>query len=187
MQAASAVLIAGPTASGKSVLALRIAERLNGAIVNANSMQVYRDLRVITARPTPEEEARARHLLYGHVDAAVNYSTGQWLRDVGGVLAALAGEGRTAILVGGTGLYFKALTAGLAAVPPIPADVRENVRARVQNEGAPALHAELAKLDPADRAAHHRRTTARASRAHWKWYWRPGARCRTGTARDCRR
>jgi len=144
-----AVLIAGPTASGKSALALRLAERIGGAIVNADSMQVYRDLRTITARPTPEEEARVPHRLYGQVDAGVNYSTGQWLRDVGAVLGELAREGRTAILVGGTGLYFKALTGGLAAVPPIPADVRENVRARVQSEGPPALHAELAKLDPA--------------------------------------
>jgi tRNA dimethylallyltransferase len=149
MQAASAVLIAGPTASGKSALALRLAEKLNGTVVNADSMQVYRDLRIITARPSTADEARVPHRLYGHIDAAVNYSTGQWLRDVGEVLGALAREGRTAILVGGTGLYFKALTAGLAAVPPIPAGVREQVRARVQSEGAPALHAELMRLDPA--------------------------------------
>ncbi len=104
MQAAKAVLIAGPTASGKSALALRVAEKLGGTIVNADSMQVYRDLRIITARPTPQEEARVPHRLYGHVDAAINYSTGQWLRDIGEVLGALAREGRTAILVGGTGL-----------------------------------------------------------------------------------
>ncbi len=143
-----AVLIAGPTASGKSVLALALAEKLDGVIVNADSMQVYRDLRVITARPTAEDEARAQHLNYGHVDAAVNYSTGQWLRDVGDVLVELRAQGRRAILVGGTGLYFKALTQGLAAVPPIPADIRAAVRARLQSEGAPALHAELARRDP---------------------------------------
>jgi tRNA dimethylallyltransferase len=143
------ILIAGPTASGKSALALRLAGRLGGVIVNADSMQVYRDLALVTARPTPEEEHRVPHRLYGHVDAAVNYSTGQWLRDVSGVLDALARDDRTAILVGGTGLYFKALTAGLAAVPPISADVRETVRARIATEGAPALHAELMRLDPA--------------------------------------
>jgi tRNA dimethylallyltransferase len=148
-QAVRAVLIAGPTASGKSALALRLAERIGGTIVNADSMQVYRDLRIITARPTPEEERRVPHRLYGHVDAAVNYSTGQWLRDAGEVFGELTRDGRTAILVGGTGLYFKALTAGLAAVPPIPPDIRMLVRARVQHEGAPALHAELKKLDPA--------------------------------------
>jgi len=144
-----AVLIAGPTASGKSALALRVAETLNGVIVNADSMQVYRDLRILTARPTPEEERRVPHRLYGHVDGAVNYSTGQWLRDVDEVLRELEVDGRMPILVGGTGLYFKALTAGLAAVPPIPADIREQVRARVRSEGAPALHAELMRRDPA--------------------------------------
>jgi tRNA dimethylallyltransferase len=143
-----AVLIAGPTASGKSALALRLAERLGATIVNADSMQVYRDLRIITARPTPEEEARVPHRLYGHVDAAVNYSTGQWLRDVGEVLGQLKAQRRSAILVGGTGLYFKALTAGLAAVPPIPAAIRTQVRGRIETEGAPALHAELVRLDP---------------------------------------
>jgi len=143
------VLIAGPTASGKSALALRLAEKLGGAIVNADSMQVYRDLRIITARPSPEDERRVPHFLYGHVDAAVNYSTGQWLRDLAGVFDQLAREQRTAILVGGTGLYFKALTRGLAAVPPIAAAVRSEVRARLQREGAAALHAELMRLDPA--------------------------------------
>ena len=143
-----AVLIAGPTASGKSALALRLAEQLGGTIVNADSMQVYRDLRIITARPTPEEESCVPHRLYGHVDAAVNYSTGQWLRDVGEVLAELASAGRTAILVGGTGLYFKALTTGLAAVPPIPADIRSDVRERLQREGVRPLFDELHKRDP---------------------------------------
>ncbi len=143
-----AVLIAGPTASGKSALALRLAEKLGGTIVNADSMQVYRDLRIITARPTPQEEARVPHRLYGHVDAAINYSTGQWLRDVGEVLGVLAPEGRTAIVVGGTGLYFKGLTTGLAAVPPIPVNVRSAVRARLQSSGVRALYDELRERDP---------------------------------------
>jgi tRNA dimethylallyltransferase len=147
-QAAKAVLIAGPTASGKSALALRLAEKLGGTIVNADSMQVYRDLRIITARPTPEEEKRVPHRLYGHVDAAINYSTGQWLRDVAGVLGELARDGRTAILVGGTGLYFKALTTGLAAVPPIPTEIRSVVRERLQREGVRPLYDELRDRDP---------------------------------------
>ena len=147
MTSNTAVLIAGPTASGKSALALRLAERLGGTIVNADSMQVYRDLRIITARPSPEEEARAPHRLYGHVDAAINYSTGQWLRDVAGVLDELRAQGRRPILVGGTGLYFKALTVGLAAVPPIPSEIRTEVRRRIAQQGAPALHSELSKLD----------------------------------------
>jgi tRNA dimethylallyltransferase len=147
--AGKVVLIAGPTASGKSALAMRLAGKLGGAVVNADSMQVYRDLRVITARPPPEDEARAPHRLYGYVDAATNYSTGQWLRDVGELLSGLAREGRPAIVVGGTGLYFKALTGGLAAVPPIPADIRAQVRARLQSEGVRALYAELTARDPA--------------------------------------
>jgi tRNA dimethylallyltransferase len=142
------VLIAGPTASGKSALALRLAEKLNGVVVNADSMQVYRDLRVITARPTPDEEARAPHRLYGHVDAAENYSTGRWCRDVGEVLTETAAQGRVAILVGGTGLYFKALTTGLAAVPPIPDEIRRAVRGRLYSEGVAALRAELVERDP---------------------------------------
>jgi len=144
-----AVLIAGPTASGKSALALELAEQLGGVIINADSMQVYRDLRIITARPTPEEEKQIPHRLYGFVDAAENYSVGRWCRDVKEVLKEVIAQGCVPILVGGTGLYFKALTAGLAAVPAIPADIRTDVRSRLQREGAPALHAELARFDPA--------------------------------------
>src|ERR1022692_2616177 len=98
MHKPTAILIAGPTASGKSALALTLAEKLDGTIVNADSMQVYRDLRVITARPTPEEEARVPHRLYGHVDAAENYSVGRWCRDVGAALGEIATEGRVPIL-----------------------------------------------------------------------------------------
>ena len=147
--AGRAVLIAGPTASGKSALALAVAENLGGVIVNADSMQVYRDLRIITARPTADDEIRAPHELYGFVDAAENYSVGRWCRDVEETLREIGKQGRVPILVGGTGLYFKALTSGLAAVPPIPADIRADVRGRLQQEGAPALHAELMRLDPA--------------------------------------
>ena len=149
MRKPTAILIAGPTASGKSALALALAEKFGGTIVNADSMQVYRDLRTMTARPSLEEEARLPHRLYGHVDAAENYSVGRWCRDVGGVLKEAEGRGCVVVIVGGTGLYFRALTMGLAAVPPIAADIRQLVRGRVASEGAPALHAELAKLDPA--------------------------------------
>ncbi len=142
-----AILIAGPTASGKSALALKLAATLGGVIVNADSMQVYRDLALITARPTPDDERRAPHRLYGHVDAAENYSVGRWCRDVGDVLPETVAQGRVPILVGGTGLYFKALLSGLAAVPPIPTEIRERLRARIRTEGAPALHAELMQRD----------------------------------------
>ena len=148
MHKPSAILIAGPTASGKSALALALAEKLGGTVVNADSMQIYRDLRVITARPSPAEEARVPHRLYGHLDAAENYSVGRWCRDVGETLEEIAAQGRIPILVGGTGLYFKALTSGLAAVPPITADIRGHVRGRLQSEGVAVLYAELTERDP---------------------------------------
>jgi tRNA dimethylallyltransferase len=144
----AAILIAGPTTSGKSALALRLAEALGGVVINADSMQVYRDLRIITARPTPEEEARVPHRLYGHVDAAENYSVGRWCVDAAAALAEAGQAGRLPILVGGTGLYFKALTHGLAAVPPVPAGVRAAVRGRLKGEGIAPLYAELQRRDP---------------------------------------
>ena len=145
----AAILIAGPTASGKSALALALADEFGGTIINADSMQVYRDLRIITARPMAADEARIAHLLYGHVDAAENYSVGRWCVDAAAALAEVERSGRVPILVGGTGLYFKALTQGLAAVPPIPPTVRASVRERLAAEGVAALHAELAARDPA--------------------------------------
>jgi len=142
-----AVLIAGPTASGKSALALALARRTGGVVVNADSMQVYRDLRVLTARPTPAEEAQAEHRLYGHVDGAVNYSVGRYLADAARTLDAL-GAGRLPILVGGTGLYFRALLQGLSEIPPVPEAVRQAVRRDSEGRGAAELHAELAARDP---------------------------------------
>ena len=148
MTEAKTILIAGPTASGKSGLALGLAGEIGGTIVNADSMQVYGDLRVITARPTAEEEASVSHRLYGHIDAAENYSVGRWLADVRPVLDEVRAAGRVPVLVGGTGLYFKALTQGLSAVPPVPEDIRADVRARMEAEGPAALHAELLRRDP---------------------------------------
>ena len=160
-----AVLIAGPTASGKSALALRLAQATNGVIINTDSMQVYRDLRVITARPTLEEEALAPHRLYGHVDAAVNYSAGHWVADAAEVLADLRAQNRMAIFTGGSGLYFKALTRGLSAVPPVPAEIRDDVRARLERDGVEALHAELALRDPASAERLKPRDRTRIARA----------------------
>lgn len=144
-----AVLIAGPTASGKSALALMLAEALGGVIVNTDSMQVYRDLKVITARPTAEDESRALHLLYGHVDASETYSVGWFLVDARDALAEAQRLRRMPIFVGGTGLYFKALTHGLAAVPAIAPEIRAIVRSRVEAEGPTALYEELLRRDPA--------------------------------------
>ncbi len=144
-----AILLAGPTASGKSALAIAVAERLGGVVINADSMQVYRDLRIITARPSAEDEARVPHWLYGHVDAAVNYSVGRWCEDARAALADAERRGLVPIVTGGTGLYFKALTQGLSVVPPTPPEIRAAVRARCDTDGVAALHAELARRDPA--------------------------------------
>jgi tRNA dimethylallyltransferase len=143
-----AVLIAGPTASGKSALALEFADKARGVIINADSMQVYRDLRIITARPSLAEEARVAHRLYGHVDAAAHFSVGAWVGDASAALAEARAQNQLPIFVGGSGLYFKALTRGLSAVPPIPPEIREGVRARLERDGVEALHTELARRDP---------------------------------------
>jgi len=147
MKPKSAVLIAGPTASGKSALALELAGQANGVVINADSMQVYRDLRVITARPSNEEMAGAPHRLYGHIDAAELYSAGRWLRDAERDIAEAREAGRTAIVIGGTGLYFSALLRGLSAVPEVPAEVRAQVRELAVENDSAALHAMLAKRD----------------------------------------
>jgi tRNA dimethylallyltransferase len=143
-----AVLIAGPTASGKSALALAVAERIGGVVVNTDSMQVYRDLTIITARPGAAETACIPHLLYGHVDAAENYSVGRFVADASAALEKARLLGRIPVFTGGSGLYFKALLAGLAAIPPVPPDVRAAVRSRLEASGPGALHAELARRDP---------------------------------------
>jgi tRNA dimethylallyltransferase len=144
-----AVLIAGPTASGKSALALRMAAETGGVIVNADSMQVYDVLDVLTARPSPTDLEAAPHRLYGHVDPASAYSTGAWLRDVVRLRDSRELTARRLIFVGGTGLYFKALLEGLSRMPDIPAPIREKWRGRLADEGAGALHALLAETDPA--------------------------------------
>jgi tRNA dimethylallyltransferase len=147
-----AVLIAGPTASGKSGAGLELAVRLGGTVINADSMQVYRELRLLTARPSEADEARVPHRLYGSVPAAQAYSVGRWLGDVGNAMAEAHGEGRLPILVGGTGLYFKVLTEGLAPVPEIPAEIRSYWRERSDELGRDALLAELVARDPASAA-----------------------------------
>ena len=143
-----AILIAGPTASGKSALAMRLAASLNGVVVNADSMQVYRDLRIITARPTEAEETNVPHRLFGHVDAAENYSVARWLADVGREISAIEAEGQLPILVGGTGLYFRALTEGLSDIPAVPEAVRTEVRAWAEGRTAEDIHARLQAVDP---------------------------------------
>ena len=152
------VLIAGPTASGKSGLALKLAERQGGVIVNADALQVYACWRVLTARPSAADEALVPHRLYGHVGRDQDYSVGHWLREVAQVLASDARP----IIVGGTGLYFTALTAGLAAIPAIPAMVRAEGDARRRAGDVAGM---LAGLDPATRAAIDPQNPARVQRA----------------------
>lgn len=142
------VLIAGPTASGKSGLALQIARERGGMIINADSMQVYRELRIITARPTPEEEREIPHALYGFVPAAEAYSVGRYVQDAQRAIAEARARGLVPLVVGGTGLYFKALLEGLSPIPAIDPEVRERWRQRAEEEGARALHAALALIDP---------------------------------------
>jgi tRNA dimethylallyltransferase len=141
-----ALLIAGPTASGKSAAALALAERFGATIVNADSMQVYRDLRILTARPTPDEERRAPHRLFGAIDGAVNFSAGRWVLAAGEALADI-GE-QPVIFVGGTGLYFRALTEGLSDIPLVPEAVRAEVRSKAEGRATPELHDELRARDP---------------------------------------
>ncbi|KQS72680.1 tRNA dimethylallyltransferase [Rhizobium sp. Leaf371] len=142
------ILITGPTASGKSALAVRLAQAHGGVVVNADSMQVYDTLHVLTARPAEADMDGVPHRLYGHVPAGRSYSTGEWLRDVTALLEDLRAEGRVPVIVGGTGLYFKALTGGLSDMPAVPDAIRSSLRARLLAEGADALHAELANIDP---------------------------------------
>jgi tRNA dimethylallyltransferase len=143
-----AILITGPTASGKSALAVRLASEHDGVVVNADSMQVYDTLNILTARPQPDDMGGIEHLLYGHVPAGSAYSTGDWLREASGIVAHLRERGKLPVFVGGTGLYFRALTGGLSDMPTIPDAVRERVRGRLVAEGAEALHRELAERDP---------------------------------------
>ncbi|PST19175.1 tRNA (adenosine(37)-N6)-dimethylallyltransferase MiaA [Rhizobium sp. JAB6] len=144
-----AILITGPTASGKSALAVELARSHDGVVINADSMQVYDTLRVLTARPDEADMDGIPHHLYGHVPARQAYSTGAWLRKAGDLVERLRGEGRMPVFVGGTGLYFKALTGGLSDMPEIPSDIRNRLRSRLLAEGPEALHRELAQSDRA--------------------------------------
>ena len=151
------VLLAGPTASGKSALAMEIADRLGGVIVNADALQVFADWRILTARPSAADEAALPHRLYGHVPGTTPYSVGHWLRDLRPLL-----DGPRPIITGGTGLYFAALTEGLAEIPPTPPEIRAEADARMAEQGPAAL---LAELDPATAARIDRLNPVRIQRA----------------------
>lgn len=156
------LVVAGPTASGKSALALALARRFGGTVINADAMQCYRDLRIVTARPTAEEEAQAPHALYGVLDAATP-ATAAWWRTA--ALAAIEAA-RLPILCGGTGLYLRALAEGLADVPPIPPEARAEARRLLAADGPAALHARLAVLDPETAARLRPSDSQRLARAY---------------------
>ncbi|UVC06717.1 tRNA (adenosine(37)-N6)-dimethylallyltransferase MiaA [Rhizobium sp. TH2] len=143
-----AILITGPTASGKSALAAELAREHGGEVINADSMQVYDTLHVLTARPDIDDMGGVPHHLYGVVPAATAYSTGEWMRAVTPLIEDLRARGKLPVFVGGTGLYFKALTGGLSDMPEIPAPIRAKWRARLAEDGPWALHAELGARDP---------------------------------------
>ncbi|WP_131113227.1 tRNA (adenosine(37)-N6)-dimethylallyltransferase MiaA [Lichenihabitans psoromatis] len=150
--AAEAILIAGPTASGKSALAIALAQRFGGTIINADSMQIYADLTVLSSRPGAVDLAQAPHRLFGHVDGAEPYSVARWLTEVASEIEAARQSSKLPIVVGGTGLYFKALTQGLSAIPTVPQAVRDRVRREAESLPVATLHARLALLDPATAA-----------------------------------
>ena len=143
------IVVVGPTASGKSKLARAIAERAHGVVINADSMQVYRELRILTARPDDEDLARAPHRLYGVLAASERCSAGRWRAMAVAEIARARKGGRIPVIAGGTGLYIKALINGLAPIPPIPEAVQAAAAERVSRHGGEALHAELAVRDPA--------------------------------------
>lgn len=159
------LVIGGPTASGKSALALALAEKLGGAVINADSMQIYRGLPILTAQPGAADLARAPHLLYGALDIAETCSAGRWLEMAEGAITAARAKGQVPIVVGGTGLYLRSLTGGLAPIPPIPEAVREATRARLAEIGPAAFHGELAARDPEMAARLRPSDSQRLSRA----------------------
>lgn len=159
------MLIAGPTASGKSALALHLAERSDGVVINADALQLYADLRVLSARPSPEEEARAPHRLYGVLDGDAVSSAAWWAEAAQAEVRAAWSAGRLPIIIGGTGLYLRTLLDGIVPVPDIPEAVRAEVRARMAALGPEPLHAELAGLDPTTAARLMPRDRQRISRA----------------------
>ena len=162
--AKDAILIAGPTASGKTALAVELAQRHDGLVINADSMQVYDILHVLTARPSNAELAAAPHVLFGHVSPLRAYSTGEWMRDVLHVLDTEL-DGRRPVFVGGTGLYFKALLGGLSDMPHVPDEVREAFRSQLMAAGPEAMHALLARRDPETARSLHPQDGQRILRA----------------------
>jgi len=143
------ICIAGPTASGKSDFAIRVAHKLDGEIINADALQVYSDLQILSARPTETDMRGIPHHLFGHLSGEVRYSTGEWLREVEPLILDILARDKTPILVGGTGLYFRALLDGMADIPPVPAKTAADTQAVLDTQGIVSLRDEAERLDPA--------------------------------------
>jgi len=163
------IIIAGPTASGKSAMALRLAEQIDGHIINADSMQVYKDLCVLTARPDADDEARIPHHLYGTIDGACAYSVGMWLADLHRAADYVRGQGKWPIIVGGTGFYLNAALSGISPIPDIPAAVRAAVTAEHAKFGGQAMLDRLNSIDPVLAARLNAGDTQRLIRAFEVW------------------
>lgn len=148
MKEAPIIIIAGPTASGKSAFAIEVAHKINGVIINADSQQVYKAFRVLTARPSVEEEQQTPHLLYGHVESGENYSAGIWASQAANAINEVVASNRVPILVGGSGLYIKSLVQGISDIPAIPAELKEAGEKKLSEHGVAAMFAELAAEDP---------------------------------------
>ncbi len=160
------ILISGPTASGKSSFAIKLAKKINGEIVNADSMQVYKQLKILSARPDPKKYLKIRHHLYGFQDARKNFSTGNWLKLVFKKIEEIKKRKKTPILVGGTGLYFKALTDGLVKIPNIPIKIRNQIRAQQLKIGQNKFFKKLLKIDPVSKNKINPTDTHRSIRAY---------------------
>ena len=160
------ILISGPTASGKSKFAIQLAKKINGEVINADSMQIYKELKILTARPKLKDIKIVKHHLYGFKSVKDNYSTGNWLRDAKSKIKKIKKKNKIPILVGGTGLYFKALTEGIVKIPEIPFNIRNRVRKKQSKIGQIKFYSELIKLDPLCKSKIDKNDTQRSMRAY---------------------
>ena len=160
------ILISGPTASGKSKFAIQLAKKINGEVINADSMQIYKELKILTARPKLKDIKIVKHHLYGFKSVKDNYSTGNWLRDAKSKIKNIKKKNKIPILVGGTGLYFKALTEGIVKIPEIPLNIRNRVRKKQSRIGQNKFYSELIKLDPLCKNKIDKNDTQRSMRAY---------------------
>ncbi len=160
------ILISGPTASGKSNFAIKIAKKINGEIINADSMQVYKKLKILTARPTIKDKKKIKHHLYGSIDLNKNFSTGQWLNKTIKIIKDIQKRKKTPILVGGTGLYFQSLVSGLVKIPEVPAVIRKKIRLMQKRDKQKKFYKKLLKIDPKVKDKFDSHDTQRSIRAY---------------------